>query len=302
MRNLYEILEISKDATENEIKSAYKKLAIKNHPDRGGDEEKFKEIANAYDILKDKNKKDLYDKYGEEGLQQGGGGHGVDPFEMFFNMNSFGGHNMNNMRNKVQKCENIICNMNITLEQLFNCSKINKKVNVNKICNICNGKGTNNDYKDEKCTDCNGNGVKMIHKRVGPGMIQQMRTTCKSCNGEGRIIKDEYKCRQCRGNKIISVEKSYNITLNSNMFNGQNIINKNCGNEYPNKKTGDIVFVVVEQQHKIFKRLDKNTLYIKKHINLAEALLGCNIVIDHVNNKKIYIELEPISKPKLIKK
>jgi DnaJ family protein A protein 2 len=299
MRDLYEVLGISKTATEKEIKTAYKKLAIKHHPDRGGDAEKFKEVANAYEILTDENKRKLYDQYGEDGLNNDNFEGGVDPFEMFFNMGQFGNHQRGH---RVQKCENITVSIDVSLEQFYNGAKISKNISTNKICDKCNGNGSSNGNKPHKCNSCNGSGVKIVRKQIGPGMMQQKQSMCDDCQGEGEVIDHKHRCQQCNGNKIIQQEKRYDITITSDMFNGQKILYKNGGNEYPNRETGDIFFIIIEKPHRIFKRVDKHTLYMEQKINLIEALAGCKIIIEHLNGEKIYVELDSIIEPNTSKK
>ena len=166
MRNLYEILGITKTVTEQEIKKIYKKLAIKHHPDRGGDQEKFKEIAAAYEVLIDKDKRQIYDQFGEEGLKQHmqqGGGPDMDPFGMFFNMDQFfHGQQQHHHQQQQRKCDPVVIQIEVTLEQLYNGDKIIKDVPINKLCRKCNGSGIRGDHRSTKCDVCNGHGIKTI--------------------------------------------------------------------------------------------------------------------------------------------
>lgn len=301
MRNFYEILNIPKTASDEEIKKAYKKLAIKLHPDRkGGDEEKFKELAAAYEVLSDKNKRQIYDQFGEEGLKQGGMPN-MDPFNMFFNMDSFF-HGRNRGKKQQKKCEPVIVQIEVTLEQLYNGDNIIKTLKLNKICQLCKGTGAKDDHKPIICNDCNGKGIKFHRRQIGPGMVQQLQSHCTKCNGEGKIIDDKYKCTICNGKKVIKHDKKLDITINSHLHHGQKILHPNKGEEYPGHERGDIMIIIVEKEHDIFKRLNKHDLYIKRKINLVEALTGCSLVIEHLDKRKIHVEINEVIKPKTFKK
>jgi len=307
MRNYYEILGVPKSSDESEIRKAYKKLAIKLHPDRGGDEEKFKELATAYEVLSDKNKRNIYDQFGEEGLKEGfggmPGGPGMDPFNMFFGMGNGMGHSFfGGKHNQKKKCEQIVVEVEVTLEQLYNGAKITKNCRINKICKDCKGSGAQDDHKPITCNICHGSGIKIMTRQIGPGMIQQMQSSCDKCHGEGKIIDNKYICKLCQGKKVTKCDKQFDITINSHMHHGMKILQRGRGQEYPNHESGDIIFVIVEKQHLQFKHVDKHTLLMKKKINLVEALTGFRMIIEHLDKRKLYIDVNEIIKPGSVKK
>jgi DnaJ family protein A protein 2 len=266
MQNLYDILGISKHSTEKDIREAYRKLAFKLHPDRGGNAEKFKEIVNAYEILKDEEKRRSYDNGTLE------------------NNNMF-----------INKCNSIVVQINVSLEEFYNGDKIMKKISIDRICKKCQGNGCKDKNKMYKCKDCNGRGSKII----GQTIIQQICIECEKCHGNGKIYDQKYKCNICNGDKIIKREKKFNININSN---SEKILHKNKGNEYPEFERGDILFVIVTKDHHKFTRIDKHNLYIKETINLAEALIGTKIIIEHLDKRKIYVDIDEIIKPNTVKR
>merc|ERR1719326_1092345 len=167
----YKLLEVEKNANDSEIKKAYRKLAVKHHPDKGGDPEKFKEITRAYEGLSDSDKRSKYDKYGEEGLEDGGGGGDPsDIFEAFFG----GGGRRGGGGRKKQKTKDVVQPINVTLEQLYNGQT--KKMAITRQV-IDKKKGV------QECSDCGGRGVKVEVIRMGP-MIQQMQSACGACGGQ----------------------------------------------------------------------------------------------------------------------
>lgn len=283
MKNLYEILGLSNNASPQDIRKAYTRLAMENHPDKGGSEEKFKEISSAYDILKDPDKKKNYDLYGtidENNASQSN--------FSFFNMN------VNN--------NNIIIQINVTLEQLYNGDKIKKIVPVKRICKVCGGCGVKNNDKKYKCKECYGRGIKIVMRQIAPGFVQQMQTICNKCNGEGIIINEKNRCKKCIGKKIIMIEKKIDIVINSSICDNGEIRYVGKGNEQPGFQRGDIIFVITEEEHKNYKRFDKYNLFTKKTINLVEALMGSNIIFQHLDGRYICAELNTIIKPGSLKK
>lgn len=303
-RNLYDILGVKKNVSSEEIKKIYKKLALKHHPDRGGNEEKFKEISHAYEILSDENKRKIYDMYGEEGIMQmGNGGNGPGVHTAFFNMGMGGMGGMGGIfgRSRVKKCDTKVISIDVKLEELYNGKTITKKIEINRICKSCKGNGLRDKADPIKCNECNGAGIKAIRRQIGP-MIQEMRRPCEKCRGEGKIISEKNRCQTCEGRKVVKGEKKLDIRINSSMYNKKNIHYKGKGDEYPEHERGDILFIIKEEDHPTFKRIDKNNLYMKKKINLAEALMGTRIFIEHLDKKIIYVDTNQIIKPKTFKK
>lgn len=297
---LYEILGVKYNASENEIKKAYKRNALKHHPDRGGDEEEFKKISHAYEILSDKNKRDIYDKYGEEGLSNQSNMNPSDIFEMFFGNPFHQQQQYHHQQRRKKKCNPLVIQLHVTLEQLYNGDKIIKHLDIQKICKKCDGEGGNK--PPVKCSICEGKGFTIFRNQIGPGMIQQFQNVCTTCKGTGKVIKKEDLCQTCNGKKTITVKKRYDIGINSSMYHNKQLIFKNKGNEHPDGVRGDIMFIIVEKEHSTFKRIDKHNLMIEKDILLVEALMTTVFKIEHLDGRKILINTDDVIKPEMMKK
>eukprot|EP01114_Cavostelium_apophysatum_P012483 TRINITY_DN27_c1_g1_i2.p1 TRINITY_DN27_c1_g1~~TRINITY_DN27_c1_g1_i2.p1 ORF type:complete len:261 (+),score=53.63 TRINITY_DN27_c1_g1_i2:129-911(+) len=210
---LYERLEIPPTATVDEIKKAYKKLAIKHHPDKNQNNpeaaEKFKEIGEAYEILSDEKKRQTYDKYGKEALKEGGfhAHNAEDIFSQFFGGGGFGSFFGGGGRQGPKKGENIAHELQVTLEDLYKGKTSKLAVQRNIICSKCSGSGAKPGVEVGKCKSCEGRGVKIIIKQMGP-MIQQMQSVCNDCGGKGETVKEADKCTECKGKKVIKDKKN----------------------------------------------------------------------------------------------
>jgi len=261
---LYETLGIEKTATEKEIKKQYRKLAVKHHPDKGGDEAKFKEISAAYEILSDPDKREKYDKYGLEGVaDEGGGGRDAnDLFSMFFG--GGGGR-----RRGPRKGPSVNHPLKVSLEDLYNGKTVKLAVTRKTIV------GTPTD-----CARCGGQGAVMEVRQVGPGMIQQMQRSCTECNGKG------YKAETRSERKVLEVH------VEKGMKNEERIQFKGMGDEVPKMEPGDINFVVQEKEHALFKRKGADLLAIKT-LSLNQALCGFKWEITHLDKRKILISTKP---------
>ncbi len=268
-KKLYGTLGVEQSASSAEIKKAYRKLAIQHHPDKGGDEEKFKEITRAYEILSDDNKRSQYDQFGEEGIQDGsggmGGGHARDIFETFFG-GGMGGRRSTGKR----KGQDVVHAIKVTLDQLYNGAT--RKLAINR-------EVIDSSEPVTTCTDCDGRGVKIQIIRMGP-MIQQAQSACAKCNGEGK----KYKIKKEREVLEVFIEKGG--------ANGQKIVFANKADEAPNMEPGDVVFVIQEEAHPTFTRKGED-LYIRKSITLLEALTGFQMVVTHLDGRKLIIKNKP---------
>jgi DnaJ family protein A protein 2 len=265
----YEILGVSKEATQAEIKKAYRKLAIQHHPDKGGDEEKFKEITRAYEVLSDEEKRAQYDQFGEEGIQDGGmgGGHARDIFETLFG--GMGGGRGGRSGGK-RKGQDVVHAIKASLEQLYNGATRKLAINRDVI---------DNSEPVTTCQDCDGRGVRVQIVRMGP-MIQQSQSACQKCNGEGK----RFKIKKEREILEVFIEKG--------AHHGQKITFANKADEAPNMEPGDVVFVVQEEPHPVFTRKGED-LFIKKSITLLEALTGFQMVVTHLDGRKLIIKNRP---------
>jgi DnaJ-class molecular chaperone len=294
-KNYYDILGISKDADETEIKKAYRKLAIKWHPDKNPEnkeeaEEKFKEISDAYSILSDPNKRNTYDNFGEEGLNNNGMGEHFttnpnDIFKMFFGQNTpfsenpFGNHHMNQQMRR--KSEPKIINIPLTLKDFYNGTKKKITIKLKKICNECEGLGGLNPVT---CNECNGNGIKIIERMLGPGFVQRTQIICNGCNGQKKKITS--KCNNCSQSGSINIEKQFLLIIDPGSENEEKKIFSNMGDEMYGEEKGDVIFVLKEEENKIFTRINNDIIYYY-NITLCDSIIGTIISFDHINEKKI---------------
>jgi len=290
----YEVLGVSKNASQDDLKKAYKKAAIKNHPDKGGDPEKFKELAQAYEVLSDPEKREIYDQYGEDALKEGmgGGGGGHDPFDIFssfFGGSPFGGGSSRGRRQR--RGEDVVHPLKVSLEDLY--VGISKKLSLsrNVLCSKCNGKGSKSGAS-MKCAGCQGTGMKVTIRHLGPSMIQQMQHACNDCKGTGETISDKDRCPQCKGEKVVQEKKVLEVIVEKGMQNGQRITFPGEADEAPDTATGDIVFVLQQKEHPKFKRKGDD-LFVEHTLSLTEALCGFQFALTHLDGRQLLIKSNP---------
>jgi len=300
-RDYYEVLGVDKSASPEQLKSAYRKIAMKYHPDRNpGDkeaEEKFKEAAEAYDVLSNPDKKARYDQFGHAGLDgQGGFGGGAqgmnmnDIFSMFGDIfgggfggfGGFGGGGFGGQaRRPVNHGSNLRIKVKLTLEEIE--SGCEKKIKVNKYvpCKSCGGSGAKgNSY--ETCRHCGGSGVITEIKRTILGQMQT-QSACPHCGGQGRIIKD--KCPDCYGEGIVKSEEIITINIPAGVQSGMQLSMSGYGNAAPHGGVaGDLLVLIEELPHDQFERQETN-LYYNTYITFAQAALGCTIEIPTLHGK-----------------
>ncbi|KAI9107607.1 hypothetical protein K1719_021270 [Acacia pycnantha] len=290
----YEILGVSKNASQDDLKKAYKKAAIKNHPDKGGDPEKFKELAQAYEVLSDPEKREIYDQYGEDALKEGmgGGGGGHDPFDIFqsfFGGSPFGGGSSRGRRQR--RGEDVVHPLKVSLEDLYLGTSKKLSLSRNVICSKCSGKGSKSGAS-MKCAGCQGTGMKVSIRHLGPSMIQQMQHPCNECKGTGETINDRDRCPQCKGEKVVQEKKVLEVIVEKGMQNGQKITFPGEADEAPETVTGDIVFVLQQKEHPKFKRKGED-LFVEHTLSLTEALCGFQFVLTHLDGRQLIIKSNP---------
>lgn len=283
----YKILGVEKDADFNVIKKAYFKLAKTHHPDRGGDKEKFQEIQGAYEVLSDREKRELYDKYGEDGLKEGGGGAGMDIFSQMFG----GGMGGRGGPSGPKKGKPVMHPLKCTLEEIFAGKSTKIAVNRERICTGCEGRG-GKEGAVQKCTTCRGRGIVTRMTQLGPGMYSQQQGPCDDCRGKGEVIDEANKCQTCKGKKVVKEKKILDAQIDKGAPNNCQYTFHGEADEFPGSEPGDVVIVVQEQPHKKFKRKGADLL-VEQKITLQEALTGVNFTMVHLDGTKIRIKNEP---------
>lgn len=297
-KNYYDLLGVQKTATEQEIKSAYRKAVMQYHPDRFATkpeaerkqaEEKFKEINHAYDVLSDPQKKANYDQYGtEDGPQfsggfgggSGGGFSGFGGFEDIFSQ-FFGGGGRTNRANMPIDGEDITMRLDITFEEAIHGAEKSVKVYRTEKCPDCKGSGASDPSKITTCPDCNGTGNVTITQNTIFGR-QTVRTKCSRCGGTGKIITE--KCKTCRGAGTIKKERVIPVTIPAGIDNGQTISYYNEGEVGINGgQNGRLIIVINVKPHPLFVR-EGYDLYYKVPISLSEAINGTKLEIPTVDS------------------
>lgn len=294
----YEVLGVEKTASEQDIKKAYRKLAVKLHPDKnpGNPEaaEKFKEISAAYEVLTDPEKRQLYDKYGEEGLQGRGGFH--DPtsiFESFFGggfADLFGG---GGRRGAPRRGEDLKYSLGVTLRELYNGKTAKLKVTKNVICLECMGKGSLKEGGTSTCSTCSGRGVRVQIRQLGPGMVQQLQSVCPDCQGKGEVIAEKDRCPECSGKKVIPETTIQEFTVERGMEWGEALVKSGEGDQQPGVEPGDLVVVLQEKPDKEeyyqkFKRHGTDLIFAHE-LTLNEALTGFKIHIKQLDGRNLAV-------------
>jgi DnaJ family protein A protein 2 len=300
----YEVLGVSPDCSESQLKSAYKKGALKWHPDKNAHNpeaaDKFKDLSHAYEVLSDPQKRQIYDQYGEEGLEQGGGGGGgmaaEDLFAQFFGGGGgpfggmFGGGMGGGREQGPKKARTISHVHKVSLEDVYR-GKVSKlALQKSVICPKCTGLG-GKDGAVKKCAGCDGRGMKHMMRQMGP-MIQRFQTVCPDCNGEGEIIKDKDRCKQCSGKKTVVDRKVLHVHVDKGVRSGTRVEFKGEGDQSPGIQAGDVVFEIEEKPHARFTRKEDDLLY-NCEIELVTALAGGTIYIEHLDERWLSVDILP---------
>ncbi|EDO16707.1 hypothetical protein Kpol_1003p12 [Vanderwaltozyma polyspora DSM 70294] len=291
----YDLLGVSPNASESEIKKGYRKAALKYHPDKNPTDEaaeKFKECSGAYEVLSDSQKREIYDQYGEEGLSGGGpgagfggfGGFGDDIFSQFF-----GGAGASRPRGP-QRGKDIRHEIQNTLEELYKGRTAKLALNKQILCKGCEGRG-GKEGAVKKCSSCGGQGVKFVTRQMGP-MIQRFQTECDVCHGSGDIIDPKDRCKECKGNKVANERKVLEVHVEPGMREGQKVTFKGEADQAPDIIPGDVIFVVTEKPHKHFKRSGDDLLY-EAEVDLLTAIAGGDFAIEHVSGDWLKVTIVP---------
>lgn len=306
-RDYYDILGVSKSASAEEIKKAYRKLAIKYHPDKNPNdksaEEKFKEAAEAYEVLSSPDKKQRYDQFGHAGVGgAAGGGYGGgmnmedifsqfgdifgggSPFDSFFG----GGQSRGGGGRRVAKGSNLRIKVKLTLDEIANGAEKKIKVNKQISCKACDGTGAKDKSSVSTCKTCGGSGSV---RRVTNTILGQMQTTatCPTCHGSGQQI--TAKCNVCHGDGTVRGEETISINIPAGVSEGMQLSMAGKGNAAPNGGIpGDLIILIEEIPHETLKREGNNVVY-DLHVSIPDAALGASVEVPTIDGKaKIKIE------------
>ena len=300
-RDYYEVLGVSRGASEDEIKKAYKKMARKYHPDLNpGDktaEEKFKEVNEAYEVLSDADKKARYDQYGHAGVDPnfGAGGFGGgfdgsfdfgdlgDIFGSFFG-GGFGGGRRTNP-NAPQRGESIRMSIAISFEEAaFGCEKA-VTVERYETCDTCHGTGCAPGTTAEVCPDCHGTGTVQVRRQTPMGVFATS-SPCPKCGGKGRII--HQPCKDCRGSGMVRKKKTIQASIPAGIDNGQTISIRGQGNAGKNGgPAGDLLITITVRPHELFRR-EGTSVLCEAPITFTQAVLGAELEIPTIDGKVKY--------------
>lgn len=282
--DFYQVLQIQKEASDDEIKKAYKKLALKCHPDKGGEPEMFKKVSEAYSVLSDPEKRKVYDTYGHEGLE---GGDGMpDPTDIFanifggggfppgFGFPGFAGPQRNNQqpRDKIEELE-------VSLEDVYLGRR--KQVTIERF--------VVNQNEVRSCTTCKGQGMRVHIHRIGP-MIQQQVAECDACGGSGNTVDTKH---------IETRKEELMIDIPMGAPEGLKLRLEGKANDFPGRKTGDLIFVIRYRPHKNFVVDETNpqNLITTLNLNLYESVTGFSRVLKHLDNSSLKLTSKQVIKP-----
>ena len=312
-RDYYEVLGVDKKASEDEIKKAYRKIAIKYHPDRNPGskeaEEKFKEAAEAYDVLHDPQKRQQYDQFGFDAGKMGGFGGGFggdfsmdDIFSMFGDVfggrggfggfGGFGGSQRQGTR--IHRGSDLRLKVKLTLQEIATGTTKKFKVRKDITCPVCHGSGAEGNSGSDTCPTCHGQGYVIRTSQSLFGMMQS-QSVCPTCHGDGKIIKN--KCKHCNGEGVVKGEEVVEINIPAGVAGGMvvNVPGKGNAGKH-NGVNGDIQVLVEEEPNDTFVRDGQDVIY-NLLLDFPTAALGGQVDIPTIDGQKVRIKIEPGTQP-----
>ncbi|KAI0177275.1 hypothetical protein BJ166DRAFT_506592 [Pestalotiopsis sp. NC0098] len=300
--DLYELLGVEKTSTPDQIKKAYRKLALKHHPDKVPEEQreeseaKFKAVTQAYEILRDDDKREMYDRHGMAAFDPSrGGGMGPevdinDILAQMFGMGMGGGPGMGGGRPRgPMKGPDDENEYSISLEDLYKGKTVKFAADKQIVCGTCKGSGAKEKVKPDTCQRCKGRGKVEAFRQVGPGMVAREAAVCDRCEGSGNSIKEKDRCKKCKGKRVVKERKPLEIYIPRGSMQGERIVLEGEADQLPDMRPGDLVFVLAEEPHDVFNRIGAD-LSADLDITLAEALGGFSrVVLTHLDGRGIKI-------------
>ncbi|XP_055916231.1 dnaJ homolog subfamily A member 2 [Eupeodes corollae] len=283
--SLYDLLEVGKNATDAEIKKNYRRLAKEFHPDKNPEAgDKFKEISFAYEVLSDPEKRQIYDRYGIKGLQEGASSSGMDTESLFARFFSFGSTN------------DLQIALPVTLEELYN-GNPSKTLEYTRmeVCTDCSGTGGDTS-KEKPCADCGGLGY-----RTTMGIIVSGR--CDVCHGRGKFLEEEFQCKECSGKGLIEKDTSIEVAIEKGMQHAEKIPFRSEGHQSLKGDRGHLIVILQQEQHEIFQRKLNDLLMPNVQISLVQALCGLEYSFTHMDGRELVFRTEPgqVIKPSSMK-
>lgn len=297
-KDFYKTLGVSKTASKDEIKKAYRKRALETHPDQGGKKEEFAEVAEAYEVLSNAEKRQMYDQYGSEGMDQMGGMGGPggmggfggrrpeDIFSEFFRQSGFGGFHGGMQQAGVPPLD---VKLRLTLEEIAKGASKTVRVTRPTICGDCRGNGTKSQQPKPQCSQCHGSGQVIQQHRMGAGMVQQVVSQCPRCGGTGSVAKKDDECPRCHGAGHRNMAQEINLQIPPGVPSGATMVVQGEGGTMPNVPPGDLHVHLEQVEHAVFTRRGAD-LTATMEITLSEALLGFERPMKMVDGRTVCVK------------
>jgi DnaJ family protein A protein 2 len=301
--DLYELLGVDRKASQADIKKAYRKLALQHHPDKVPEDQKaesevkFKAVTQAYEILRDEEKRELYDAHGMAAFDPSRGmpgGAGVDMNDILASM--FGMHMGGGMpggpggRRGPRRSPDEEQPYKVTLEELYKGKTVKFAAEKQVICGQCKGSGAKDKVKPNKCDRCKGMGLTEAYRQIAPGLARKETIPCDHCQGSGMYYKEKDRCKKCKGKRTVKEHKALELYIPRGSMQGERIVLEGEADQMPDMTPGDLIFHLIEEPHDHFTRIG-NDLSADITITLAEALSGFSrVVIKHLDGRGIHID------------